>query len=103
MDMVKVMKERAQRFLGNVPEEYSFRCSDGRTLRNMQELREALISMTDETFVYHANAKKNDFANWVRDIIKDESLAEDVQEASNRARATKTVADRISFLRKHIG
>jgi hypothetical protein len=30
--------------------------------------------MTDEIYAFHANAEKNDFTNWVRDIIKDKRL-----------------------------
>ena len=47
---------------------------------------------TDETYVFHANTEKNDFTNWVRDIINDERLAKDLQQAANRAQAAKLVA-----------
>ena len=58
--------------------------------------------MTDETYVFHANTKKNDFSNWVRDIIKDGMLANDLQKATNRAQAAKLVANRMAILSKKV-
>lgn len=54
--------------------------------------------ISDETFVFHANAEKNDFGNWVKDIIKDEKLAKDLTKAQSRIQAAKSVAARVSFL-----
>jgi len=42
----------------------------------MKELETALNTMTDETYSFHANTEKNDFTNWVQDVIKDEKLAQ---------------------------
>lgn len=100
----KVMKakEEAQRFLANVPEEYVFRCHDGKVIRNMRELAEALTGMTDETFGYHSNIDKRDFSCWVRDIIRDEKLARDLEDAPNRTVAAGYVATRIASLSKEL-
>ena len=57
-------KQEAQRFLSKVPEEHVFYCQDGRILKDMKELGEALAVMADETFAYHANTEKKDFGNW---------------------------------------
>ena len=56
----------------------------------------------DETYAFHANTEKNDFANWVRDIIKDEGLSKELQKAPNRVRAAKLVANRIAILSKKV-
>ena len=100
--MVLTLKEEAKKFLANVPEEYVFRCSDGRILKNMQELKDALAGMTEDTFVYHSNAEKKDFSNWVRDIIGDEKLAKDLEKAANRAQAARQVTSRVSILSKRL-
>ena len=94
----KMTKRDAQKLLANVAEEYVFWNCDGRILRNMKELGETLNSMTEETYAYHANTEKNDFSNWVRDIIKDEQLAKDLGKALNRAQAVRSVAERVAFL-----
>ncbi len=96
--MAGTLKEQAQKFLSKVPEEYVFLCQDGRVLRDMNELAEALSAMTDETFAYHSNVEKKDFTNWVRDIIGDEKLATDLEKATSRAQAAKQASSRVGFL-----
>ena len=98
--MAKVVRVRedAKKFLADVPEEYVFWCYDGRTFRNVKELGEALNTMTDETFVYHVNREKNDFSNWVREIIKDEQLARYISPAMTRREMANIVARRIASL-----
>jgi len=100
--MAETLKQEAKRFLSAVPEEYVFRCCDSQILRNMKEFGNALNTMTHETYVFHTNTEKNDFANWARDIIKDEMLAKDLQKAPNRAQAAKLVASRRATLSKRL-
>lgn len=100
--MAETLKQEAQRLLANVPEEYVFRCGTGHILSNMRELGDELKSISDESYAFHANAEKNDFTNWVRDIVKDERLAKDLQKAPNQAQAAKLVASRISVLAKRL-
>ena len=100
--MAGIPKEQAQKFLSKVPEEYVFRCQDGRLLRDMKELAEALTTMTDETFTYHSNLEKKDFSNWVREIIGDEKLARDLEKATDRTQAAKQVASRVGVLSRKL-
>ena len=98
--MAGTLKQEAKRLLSNVPEEYVFWCHDGCVLRNLKELGDAMNIMADETYAFHANAEKNDFANWVRDIIKDKRLSQDLQKAPGRDQAAQIIASRISTLDK---
>ena len=100
--MTRILKQDAERVLANVPEEYVFRCCDGCILRNMKELGEVFANTTDETFTYHSNEDKNDFSNWVRDIIRDEKLARDIGKSPNRTQAAKNVSERMAFLSSKI-
>ncbi len=100
--MAGTLKEQAQKVLSKVPEEYVFRCQDGRIFRDMKELAEALSTMTDETFAHHSNAEKKDFSNWVRDIIGDEKLAKDLEKATSRTQAAKQAASRVAVLSKKL-
>jgi hypothetical protein len=84
--------------LADVPQEYVFWCCDGRILKNVEELRDALLAMSDETFVYHACSEKNDFHNWVRDIIKDEELAADLLSAIDKTNSARVITERIALL-----
>jgi hypothetical protein len=96
--MNDALKQEAKSWLADVPDAYVFWCSDGRTVRNMKDLAEALSTMADEIFAYHASAQKNDFSTWVRDIIRDEKLAGDLLKASNRIQAANMVAERTASL-----
>ncbi|MFH0914448.1 MAG: hypothetical protein V1849_04065 [Chloroflexota bacterium] len=98
--MAAISKQVARKFLEAVPEQYVFWCSDGRTLRNLKELEEALVTMTDDTFAYHSNEQKSDFASWVKDIIGDEQLADELRRAHNRDDAARSVSKRLTALKK---
>ncbi len=65
------------------PEHY-FYVSDGKVIKSLEELPEALEQMQDGTFSFHANEFKNDFANWVRDVFNKKSLAMSIQKAGSR-------------------
>ena len=100
--MAETLKQEAKRLLADVPSEYVFRCHDGLILQNTKQLGNALNSMADETYVFHANTEKNDFTNWVRDVIKDDMLAKDLKKATNRTQASRLVASRIAILSKRL-
>ncbi|MFA5309145.1 MAG: hypothetical protein WC370_06620 [Dehalococcoidales bacterium] len=86
--------------LGDVPVEKRFWCHDGRYLKNLEELQEALKQMTDDVFQYHANAEKTDFSNWVNDVIGDEKLSRDLLKCTCRTEATSAVAARVKYLKR---
>jgi hypothetical protein len=85
-------------YLADVPHEYAFWCCDGRILKNLRELRDAFAVMNDGTFTYHVNDAKNDFHSWVKDIVKDDTLAAELLTAGSPMTAVRVVTDRIAFL-----
>ncbi len=85
-------------YLRDVPQEFAFWCSDGQVLKNLRELRDALASMNESTFAYHVDEAKNDFHNWVKDIIRDDKLAVELLRAASPMVAVRVVTDRIAFL-----
>jgi hypothetical protein len=91
-------KTAREKRLARVPEQYVFYCCDGSLFRDMQELAAGLAAMTDDVFAYHSNEEKCDFSNWVRDIIEDIELANDLAMARSRLQAAECVADRIILL-----
>ena len=93
-----ITKTQARKFLSPVPEEFVFWCNDGNTLRDLRELGAALGSMSDQTFAYHCNEAKNDFSNWIRDIIGDEKLAQSLKSVTSRAEAARIVEERCNLL-----
>lgn len=97
--MAKMTKSTAEKLLADVPGEKRFWCHDGQALKNPSDLAVALKDMSEETFSYHASRNKNDFSNWVRDVIGDDKLARDLLRSGTRAQAAKRVASRVTWLR----
>ena len=97
--MVRITRTVAEKWLGNVPEGQRFWCQDGKLLKNLPELEAALADMSEETFRYHSNETKNDFSNWVKDVIGDEKLARDLLKSTTQAIAARSVASRIAWLK----
>lgn len=102
INMAVTTKQEAKGFLDDVWNEHAFMTSDGRVLRNLRELGDELKTMQDETYNYHANGEKNDFANWVQDVVKDTALANSLRKAPNREQAVKAVISRIVTLTKRL-
>ena len=73
-----------KKVLGEAPEEHHFVVADGRKLKNIIELADALETMSEEIFRHHVNEARNDFSTWVKDVFYDHSLAEDISRAKNR-------------------
>src|SRR3990167_9448723 len=84
-----------KKILGEAPEEHHFVVADGRKLKNVLELADALETMSEEIFRHHANELKNDFAAWVKDVFYDHSLAEDISRAKNRLETQIAVLRRL--------
>jgi hypothetical protein len=91
-------KKQPDKRLEKVPAENVFWCQDGKVFSDLAELGEGLVAMSDETFAYHSNAEKQDFSNWIRDIIGDELLAEYLVGEADRLHAADYVSARITFL-----
>ena len=100
--MVKISKTIAEERLADVPQEKWFWCSDGRVLKSLPELGVALKQMDEETFRHHSSESRNDFSNWVRDVIGDEKLSRDLLKSTTQAQAAKSVDDRVAWLKSKI-
>ena len=68
----------------------------------VDELDTTLQTMPGGTFSYHVNSDKNDFANWVRDVIGDVTLARNLRKAADRPSAAHAVGARLSQLRARL-
>lgn len=82
--------------LGNVPPENAFVLFNGPKINNLYELGEALENMKDTSFRHHVTPQKNDFSNWIRDVVGDHELAAKIITTNNRSRMASLVKDRIS-------
>jgi len=96
--IVRISREEARGRLGDVPDDKRFWCHDGRSIKNLGELRKALIDMSDETFHYHSGRERNDFSKWTKEVVGDEQLANGLANAKSRLQASQAVAERIYLL-----
>lgn len=95
----RTKKQEAARILQNVPEESVFWAKNGTVLKNMEDLALNIESMSSEHYSHHVNYEKNDFSNWLREVVKDEILAKDIMHARNKESAVKKVRERIALLK----
>lgn len=84
-----------KKIMGEAPIEHHFVVADGRKLKNILELADALETMSEEIFRHHANDFKNDFSTWVKDVFYDHSLADDISRAKTRFEAQIAILRRL--------
>jgi hypothetical protein len=94
----QILPEEAERLLSNVPEQFTFRCHDGEVFWNLRDLARAVGSMRDDVFSVHVNSLKNDFANWVADVVGDHTLARELWQTKNPTTTLQRLTERIAFL-----
>jgi len=97
--MKRTTKIEADKFLSDVPEEHNFWCNNGSVFKNLKELNNELKKMDDNTHDHHVNTERNDFSNWIKDIVQDEKLANELTKKKNRKSTHKTVNNRIKTLK----
>ena len=85
--------------LKDVPEDKFFWTNDGGVIKNLRELAPTLRKMNLETFSHHVNEERNDFSNWVRNVIGDQELADELSGIKNKTNAASIVSNRIKEIR----
>lgn len=71
-----------------------FYLNDGKILCSLAELRTALEQMSEETFNYHSQKEKSDFAQWIYYVIGDKILARMVEKYKNDKNKTLVIVSR---------
>ena len=99
-EYMKVLREKA---LSDCRPDFSFWTCHGRVVRNVYEMADAIDGMNDDAFRYHVNDdnKKNDFANWLLNIIEDGELAHRLKKVRDRQTYVKIIRDRIRELEEY--
>ena len=72
------------RKIGEAPGDKRFILKDGRILKDVIELSNALDHMSDDVFNHHVNNSRNDFRNWTRDVFGERELAAELEKAKTR-------------------
>lgn len=98
--MKTVSKADARKFLADVPDYQLFWLNDGSVLKSLNELNTALTKMKADVFMHHVNKERNDFANWILDVIGDKELAQSIRKLKSKAGIKKKVAARLRVLKR---
>ena len=77
--------------LKDAPADKYFYVHNGMTIRNLDELAVALDLMDGHIFEYHVNNNKNDFSNWVKEIIKKEGLAKELLNIKSKTASSERI------------
>ncbi len=72
-----------------------FWTTDGRVLKDLNDLQNALATMADPVFGYHVSAQKNDFAEWVEHVLLDAACANDLRSSRKPSTARAVVVRHI--------
>ncbi len=91
----KVYVKIRSQVLGEAPQEHEFCLSDGRRLKSVYELIDALESMSDEIFREHVNEAKNDFSSWINDVFKAPDIAKEIKKIQDRIETQKALMKRL--------
>ena len=94
--------EKAKSWMSNVPDDKSFWCHSGEMLRNIKELSSALANMSQETYQHHVSRDRNDFSVWIRDVIGDVTLANQLKKSTSKSEVMRRVTERIGLLEQKI-
>lgn len=93
----KVASTGTKRTLVCASGEQCFWTTDGAIISNLVELERTLGTMAEDVFMHHANRERNDFANWITDILHDSELAESFRSAKKPHTARVIVARRLKL------
>ncbi len=98
--MSAIKQDEIRKWQNQVPDDKVFWCCDGRVLRNLNDLATALKEIPEETYRRHVDSEKNDFSNWIRDVVGDVTLTRQMRKAKSRMTAARRVTERLEWLRE---
>ncbi len=100
--MPVVAKHDASNILADVAGDKRFFSQDGCTCKKLAELSECLSHMSPEVFSHHVNDTKNDFSNWIRDVLGDVTLANELSAVTTLNEAASMTSQRVAWLRRRV-
>ncbi|MBI4359886.1 MAG: hypothetical protein HY564_02225 [Candidatus Jacksonbacteria bacterium] len=64
---------------------------EGPSVKNLKELTSALKRLTNAQFAHHVNAGKNDFSNWIQEVLRDRDLAGKLRQCKTRLGTVRAI------------
>ncbi len=91
-------KDSKQTSASQVPCANGERCfwvHNGPVLSDLIELRDVLKEIRDEVYAHHVDGQKNDFADWVENVLAEPELAKALRKAKKSKDAYAVVVKRL--------
>jgi hypothetical protein len=97
----KVAKKRTlaspKRVLARAEGAQCFWVNDGQILADLGEFSTALKKMAQDTFTYHVDGSRNDFADWIEFVLGDTELATELRNVKKPKQAHTIVVRRLKI------
>lgn len=90
------MISRFTKILSDVPEDKTFRTSFGE-IKNLGELRNALLEKGKQFYEAYVNKNENHFANWVEGVYEDKELSERLKNSNSYSETVKILDNTIKY------
>ena len=79
----------------DIPFEQQFHFHDGSTIATLEQLKEKLEHISYQEFYRHVNAQKNDFASWIKHVLREEQLADELQRVTSIVETVEILNDHL--------
>ncbi len=93
----------SSKILGDAPVEKQFILSDGKKLKSVYDLVDALEKMNENMFRSHVNDMKHDFGNWIGDVFEERNFAKHVKKIKDKIKLQREIMKKIVQVAKHHG
>lgn len=99
---IRLPIESVKAWLVNCDDSQAFVCIDGQRAKSVKDLVKVFEKMTEETYNYHVNREKNDFANWVQGVFHNGHLAANFRSARSFKEAFQYVKRHFFMLERNM-
>ncbi|MBU0666652.1 MAG: hypothetical protein ABIC91_06255 [Nanoarchaeota archaeon] len=76
-----------------IPEHEHFYFVHGKKAETIIDFKNAIKDMSDKEFKHHVNKQKNDFAKWILEVLKEESLAKAISYCHSKEDVLKAIKE----------
>ncbi|MGI5828070.1 MAG: hypothetical protein ACOX6V_03570 [Patescibacteria group bacterium] len=99
---IRLPKETVESWLRECSDSETFVCIDGQRAKSVKELVKLFERMSQESYDYHVNKEKNDFAAWVEGVFHNGHLAANFRSARSYKEAYQYVKRHYLMLERNL-